>query len=105
MPSLITQPAPPLPAALTTGVPRRSSTWLASSKLARILTARRDEVLLMRRFEMAAKGEPCTTVDETFSSGITHDHAKQVLGMFPLRKATSGRRRDGCRIKSFGLSI
>jgi hypothetical protein len=45
----------------------------------------------MRRFKMVAKGETCRTVDETFTSGITHDRAEEVLGLFPTRKATSGR--------------
>lgn len=89
---LITQPAPPLPAASTTGAPWRSSTRLASRKLAKIPRACHGEVLLMLRFEMATKGEPCTTADETFTSGITRDRVEQVLGMFSLHKATSGRR-------------
>jgi hypothetical protein len=46
----------------------------------------------MLRFEMATKSEPCTTADETFTFGITRDRVEQVLGMFSLHKATSGRR-------------
>jgi hypothetical protein len=50
--------------------------WLASSKLAGIPTARCNEVLLMRRFGMAAKGEPCTTGDEPSHRSSRNDGSR-----------------------------
>jgi hypothetical protein len=61
--------------------PKRNSSRLASSKLAKIPIARCGEVLLMRRFDMEP-GE----LDGVFKGCLSSGYADKVLGAFPLQK-------------------
>jgi hypothetical protein len=72
---------------------KRSSSRLASSKLPKILIARRGEVLLMRRF--AAIGEATSDLNGVFNPGVSRGNADVVLDMFPSLKKTPGEHQEG----------
>jgi hypothetical protein len=73
--------------------PKRSNSRLANSKLAKIPTTRRGEVLLMRRFNMDA-GE----LDRVFKGALLAGDADKVLDAFPMRKANTRKTREGLLI-------
>ncbi|CAL5009605.1 unnamed protein product [Urochloa decumbens] len=78
--------------------PKRSSTRLATNKLAKIPAARRGEVLLMQRFNMEPSEGTITTsgeLDVAFHAGITCGKATNVKTMFPSRKPAVERRLPG----------
>nr|CAB3450262.1 unnamed protein product [Digitaria exilis] len=85
---------PPLPSSRSNAAkPMRNSSRLANSKLAKIPVARRGEVLLMRRFDLATAeqgGQATGTVDCVFDNGVPRGHAEKVMDMFPLRRADMG---------------
>jgi hypothetical protein len=92
---LIKQPPRPPPVAPVTDAPKRSSSHLANKKLALIPTARRGEVLLMRRFELVANCEATSGLNGVFNPGVSRENADVVLNMFPLRKKAPSRRQVG----------
>lgn len=91
---LAPKPLQPKPAATAAAEPsKRSSARLANSKLAKIPTARRGEVLLMRRFEIDPADQAPHAADAlngVFHSGVPCGHADKAKDMFPLRRANMG---------------
>ncbi|CAL4956732.1 unnamed protein product [Urochloa decumbens] len=74
---------------------KRSSIRLANNKLAKIPTARRAEVLLMRRFDIEPSdnnsGQSSSrNLDTVFHEGVSCGHAGNVKSMFPTRKYAAG---------------
>jgi hypothetical protein len=84
---LIKQPPRPPLVAPVTDAPKRNSSHLENNKLAMILTARRGEVLLMRRFELAANSEATSGFNGVFNPGVSCGNDDVVLDMFPMRKS------------------
>jgi hypothetical protein len=60
-----------------------------------IPTARRGEVLLMRRFELAANGEATSGLNGVFNPGVSRGNGNVVLDMFPMRKNAPNRCQEG----------